>query len=137
MSRDQNNNVVVQYKPFGVALNFKPIVLSEDRISLQLRRQMAVPVPFLVHHRILQAKIGGEVRDLELGGGGEEILDYGLRRAVRQAAEDEVEGIGVDRLDLHELRQVEPGELRKDRRHRLTGVAVGGKRLDFHMRVTE
>ncbi|HTK85194.1 MAG TPA: type II and III secretion system protein family protein [Patescibacteria group bacterium] len=40
-SRDQNNNVVVTYHPFGVALNFKPIVLSNDRISMQLQTEVS------------------------------------------------------------------------------------------------
>jgi pilus assembly protein CpaC len=40
-SRDQNNNVVVSYHPFGVALNFKPIVLSNDRISMQLQTEVS------------------------------------------------------------------------------------------------
>jgi pilus assembly protein CpaC len=40
-SRDQNNNIVVTYKQFGVALNFKPTVLSDDRISLQLQTEVS------------------------------------------------------------------------------------------------
>lgn len=40
-SRDQNNNVIVSYHPFGVALNFKPIVMSNDRISLQLQTEVS------------------------------------------------------------------------------------------------
>ncbi len=40
-SRDQNNNVVVTYHPFGVALNFKPIVMSNDRISMQLQTEVS------------------------------------------------------------------------------------------------
>ena len=40
-SRDQNNNVVVTYHPFGVALNFKPIVMSNERISLQLQTEIS------------------------------------------------------------------------------------------------
>jgi pilus assembly protein CpaC len=40
-SRDQNNNVIITYKPFGVALNFKPVVLSDERISLQLQTEVS------------------------------------------------------------------------------------------------
>ncbi len=40
-SRDQNGNIVVDYKPFGVALNFRPIVLSDKRISLQLQTEVS------------------------------------------------------------------------------------------------
>lgn len=40
-SRDQNGNVVIDYRPFGVALNFRPVVLSADRISLQLQTEVS------------------------------------------------------------------------------------------------
>jgi pilus assembly protein CpaC len=40
-SRDQDGNVVIDYRPFGVALNFRPVVMSEDRISLQLRTEVS------------------------------------------------------------------------------------------------
>ncbi|PZP55912.1 MAG: phospholipid-binding domain-containing protein [Micavibrio aeruginosavorus] len=39
--RDQTGNVTIQYKKFGVSLNFKPIVLSEDRVSLQLNTEVS------------------------------------------------------------------------------------------------
>jgi len=34
--RDQDGNVSVEYKPYGVSLAFRPVVLSEGRISLQI-----------------------------------------------------------------------------------------------------
>lgn len=40
-SRDQDGNIVITYRPFGVALNFKPVVLSGDRISLQLQTEVS------------------------------------------------------------------------------------------------
>jgi pilus assembly protein CpaC len=40
-SIDQNGNVVYTYRPFGVALNFRPTVLSSDRISLQLQTEVS------------------------------------------------------------------------------------------------
>lgn len=40
-SRDQNGNVVIDYRPFGVALNFRPVVMSPDRISLQLQTEVS------------------------------------------------------------------------------------------------
>jgi pilus assembly protein CpaC len=40
-SRDQYGNIIVDYKQFGVSLNFKPIVMSEDRISLQLNTEVS------------------------------------------------------------------------------------------------
>lgn len=39
--RDQNNNITVTYRPFGVALNFRPVVLSDNRISLQLQTEVS------------------------------------------------------------------------------------------------
>lgn len=39
--RDQNGNIVIDYKQFGVSLNFKPIVMSGDRISLQLNTEVS------------------------------------------------------------------------------------------------
>lgn len=40
-SRDQEGNVVVTYRPFGVALNFRPVVMSHDRISMQLNTEVS------------------------------------------------------------------------------------------------
>lgn len=39
--RDQTGNLTIQYKKFGVSLNFKPIVMSEDRISLQMNTEVS------------------------------------------------------------------------------------------------
>lgn len=39
--RDQYGNVIIDYKQFGVSLNFKPTVMSEDRISLQLNTEVS------------------------------------------------------------------------------------------------
>lgn len=40
-SRDQLGNVVVTFKPFGVALSFTPVVLSAGRISLQVSTEVS------------------------------------------------------------------------------------------------
>jgi len=40
-SRDADGNVVVEYRPFGVTLNFRPIVMSSDRISMQLNTEVS------------------------------------------------------------------------------------------------
>ncbi len=40
-SRDQDGNIVVTYRPFGVSLNFVPTVLSRDMISLQLATEVS------------------------------------------------------------------------------------------------
>ncbi|MDB5490406.1 MAG: Type secretion system secretin RcpA/CpaC, associated with Flp pilus assembly [Micavibrio sp.] len=39
--RDTYGNITVQFRAFGVSLNFKPIVLSENRISLQLKTEVS------------------------------------------------------------------------------------------------
>ena len=39
--RDQYGNIIIDYKQFGVSLNFKPTVMSEDRISLQLNTEVS------------------------------------------------------------------------------------------------
>ncbi|HOO49760.1 MAG TPA: type II and III secretion system protein family protein [Alphaproteobacteria bacterium] len=41
VGRDRDGNIVIEYKQFGVSLNFKPTVLSEDRISLQLNTEVS------------------------------------------------------------------------------------------------
>jgi pilus assembly protein CpaC len=38
---DENGNLVYEFKPFGVSLNFLPVVMSEDRISLQLTTEVS------------------------------------------------------------------------------------------------
>lgn len=41
VGRDQVGNIVIEYREFGVSLNFRPVVLSEDRISLQLNTEVS------------------------------------------------------------------------------------------------
>ncbi|MBE2191324.1 MAG: type II and III secretion system protein family protein [Alphaproteobacteria bacterium] len=41
VGRDRDGNIVIEYKQFGVSLNFKPVVLSDDRISLQLNTEVS------------------------------------------------------------------------------------------------
>jgi pilus assembly protein CpaC len=41
VGRDSDGNISVQFKPFGVRLAFRPIVLSEGRISLQLSTEVS------------------------------------------------------------------------------------------------
>ena len=38
---DGNGNVIVEYKPFGVSLEFTPVVLSEGRISLHIATEVS------------------------------------------------------------------------------------------------
>lgn len=39
--RDQVGNLTIEFREFGVSLNFKPVVLSEERISLQLNTEVS------------------------------------------------------------------------------------------------
>lgn len=38
---DRNGNLAYEYKPFGVSLNFRPVVMSANRISLQLTTEVS------------------------------------------------------------------------------------------------
>lgn len=38
---DRNGNLIYEYKPFGVSLNFRPTVMSADRIALQLTTEVS------------------------------------------------------------------------------------------------
>ncbi|HYF23408.1 MAG TPA: type II and III secretion system protein family protein [Caulobacteraceae bacterium] len=38
---DQNGNVIVEFKPFGVGLGFSPMVISEGRISLKISTEVS------------------------------------------------------------------------------------------------
>lgn len=41
VGRDQVGNIVIEFRQFGVSLNFRPVVLSEDRINLQLNTEVS------------------------------------------------------------------------------------------------
>lgn len=41
VGRDQDGNITLEFKQFGVSLNFTPTVLSADRISLQLSTEVS------------------------------------------------------------------------------------------------
>lgn len=41
VSKDQQGNITVAYKPFGVGLAFTPVVLSEGRISLKISTEVS------------------------------------------------------------------------------------------------
>ena len=40
-SQDRNGNVILEFKPFGVGLGFKPVVLGRGRISLQISTEVS------------------------------------------------------------------------------------------------
>jgi pilus assembly protein CpaC len=39
--RDRNGNITIEYRAFGVSLNFVPTVVTDDRISLQLNTEVS------------------------------------------------------------------------------------------------
>lgn len=41
VGRDQVGNLVIEFREFGVSLNFRPVVLSDDRISLQMNTEVS------------------------------------------------------------------------------------------------
>lgn len=41
VGRDRDGNVTIEFKPYGVRLAFRPVVLSEGRISLQLSTEVS------------------------------------------------------------------------------------------------
>jgi pilus assembly protein CpaC len=41
VGRDNVGNIVIEFREFGVSLNFRPIVLSDKRISLQLNTEVS------------------------------------------------------------------------------------------------
>ena len=41
VGRDQVGNIVIEFREFGVSLNFKPVVMSDKRISLQLNTEVS------------------------------------------------------------------------------------------------
>ncbi len=45
VSRDQDGNVLVEFEDFGVSLNFRPVVLSSNRINLQLSTEVSTLAP--------------------------------------------------------------------------------------------
>lgn len=41
VGRDREGNIIIEFHPFGVSLNFKPVVLSSGRMSLQLETEVS------------------------------------------------------------------------------------------------
>ena len=118
--------------PYLVAIELRQPV---DRFLLQRRRTVLMAVPFGVDRHVGEAKIRRHVDHLHLRVCGEHRGSDLLRGAVRQPAEDGVELRPVDLLPFDEGRQVEHEEMRKDLRHRLAGMGVGGERRDLHVRM--
>ena len=45
IGRDREGQISVEYKPYGVSLSFRPVVLSEGRISLQVKVEVSELTP--------------------------------------------------------------------------------------------
>ena len=45
IGRDREGQITVEYKPYGVGLSFRPVVLSEGRISLQVKVEVSELTP--------------------------------------------------------------------------------------------
>jgi len=100
--RDQNGNVIVEFKPYGVGLGFTPVVLSAGRISLKISTevselttqgaltlaggagQAAIVVPALTVRRVENT--------IELPSGGSMMIAGLLQEQTRQNI-DKVPGI--------------------------------------------
>jgi pilus assembly protein CpaC len=87
--RDQDGNVTVAFKPFGVALAMTPVVLSDGRISLRVKTEVSelsqegsltvggITLPSL--------KVRRAETTLELPSGGSMVLGGLLQDSVRQS----------------------------------------------------
>ena len=87
--RDQNGNVTIEFKPFGVALSMTPVVLSDGRINLHVKTEVSelssdgsvslggISIPSL--------KVRRAETTLELPSGGSMVLGGLLEDSVRQS----------------------------------------------------
>ena len=87
--RDTSGNITIQFKPFGVALTFTPVVLAEGRISLRVKTEVSeltsdgsltangLTIPGL--------KVRRAASTLELPSGGAMVLGGMLQDSVRQS----------------------------------------------------
>ncbi len=87
--RDQNGNITIQFKPFGVALAFTPVVLSEGRISLRVKTEVSElsqqGAVGLGDFSIPSLKVRRAESTLELPSGGSMVLGGLLEDSVRQS----------------------------------------------------
>jgi pilus assembly protein CpaC len=87
--RDQNGNVTIQFKPYGVALSFTPVVLSEGRISLRVKTEVSElsqeGAVQLSDISIPSLKVRRAATTLELPSGGSMVLGGLLQDSARQS----------------------------------------------------
>src|SRR6185503_8636711 len=87
--RDQDGTITLTFKPFGVALGFTPVVLSEGRISLRIKTEVSELSPegsFSVgDFNVPALKVRRAETTLELPSGGSMVLGGMLQDTVRQS----------------------------------------------------
>ena len=91
--QDQNGNVTIEFKPFGVQLGFTPVVLSEGRISLRVKTEVSELTSegaFTLHGAngnnlsIPGLKVRRSETTMELPSGGSMVMGGLLEDDVRQ-----------------------------------------------------
>ncbi len=94
--RDQFGNLIIEYKKFGVSLNFKPVVLSEDRISMQLTTEVSAPTTTnsvtLSSIEVPSLSVRRAETTVELNSGGS-LMIAGLLRSETVASMNDIPGI--------------------------------------------
>lgn len=97
VSRDQNNNLVIEFHPFGVSLNFRPTVMSNDRISLLLSTEVSTLAPqeglSLAGIEIPGFQVRRAQTTVEMGSGGS-LMIAGLIQSDTTNALNQMPGIG-------------------------------------------
>jgi pilus assembly protein CpaC len=87
--QDQQGNVTISFKPFGVSLGFTPVVLSEGRISLRVKTEVselstdgAITIGDLT---VPSLKVRRAESTVELPSGGAMVLGGMLQDNIRQS----------------------------------------------------
>ena len=89
VGRDQDNNVIIEYKPYGVSLGFTPVVLSEGRISLRVKTEVSELSPEdsiqLSGISLPSISVRRSETTMELPSGGSMIMAGMIQDNIRQA----------------------------------------------------
>lgn len=87
--RDQQGNITIEFKPFGVALSFTPVVLAEGRISLRVKTEVSELTSegsvTLNGLTVSGLKVRRAESTLELPSGGAMVLGGMLQDSVHQS----------------------------------------------------
>ena len=103
-----------------------------DRLGLQFGRGMGRAIPFFVFRRIAQPEIRAEVHHLHPVW---QVAHQSLRQPVRQRDKDKLDLPEINLADGDQPRQLQVPQMRKDLRHLLPRLAVGGQRGDPQLRM--